>query len=226
MASNCEVTAGAVEAIFREEVAGLSGEVSNIVVKGPSVFARAVLPLALAVGMGDRVRGGVALRMANDQLNVCPYIFRIVCRNGAVFVQAFHTWTERHISRRDPVELVNALRDAVRSCGSGAAFAAGGKAMRESRLSEANDPAQLLRSVQSRRIAEATLAAIIDRHMVFGDMTRFGLMNAITSLARDTRDPALAWRLEDLGGRVAMAPRPRGPELQVERMERYGVGVR
>ncbi len=35
------------------------------------------------------------------------------------------------------------------------------------------------------------------------DRTRFGLVNAITSLARDTRDPESRWRLEELGGAIA-----------------------
>ncbi len=220
MSSICKVTARAIEATFREEVDGLSGEVSSVEMKRSSFYARAVLPLALEVARGDKVRGGVALRAEGDLIQVCPYIFRIFCRNGSVFAQAFQTWTEQHVGRRDPAELANALRDAVRSCGSEQAFAAAGLAMRESRLIEVDNPARLVRAVQGSHMVESVIRAIIGRHMVFGDLTRFGLMNAVTSLARDTRDPELAWRLEDLGGRVAMAPRPREPELPVERAER------
>jgi hypothetical protein len=36
-------------------------------------------------------------------------------------------------------------------------------------------------------------------------------MNAVTSVARDTRDPELRWRLEELGGGVPIAVRPRSP---------------
>jgi hypothetical protein len=32
----------------------------------------------------------------------------------------------------------------------------------------------------------------------------FALMNAVTSVARDTRDPETRWRLEELGGGIAV----------------------
>jgi hypothetical protein len=43
------------------------------------------------------------------------------------------------------------------------------------------------------------------------DHTGFGLMNAVTSLARDTRDPDDRWRLEELGGGIGAAILPRQP---------------
>jgi hypothetical protein len=32
------------------------------------------------------------------------------------------------------------------------------------------------------------------------DQSAFGVLNAVTSLARDTRDPETRWQLEELGG--------------------------
>jgi hypothetical protein len=46
------------------------------------------------------------------------------------------------------------------------------------------------------------LGDILDRFTKGSDRSRFGLMNAVTSLARDTRDPELRWRLEELGGAI------------------------
>ena len=43
------------------------------------------------------------------------------------------------------------------------------------------------------------------------DRNRFGLMNAVTSVARDTRDPDARWRLEELGGGIGARLRPRRP---------------
>ncbi len=37
-------------------------------------------------------------------------------------------------------------------------------------------------------------------------------MNAVTSVARDTRDPVTRWRLEELGGQIAVT-QPGAPVL-------------
>ena len=43
-----------------------------------------------------------------------------------------------------------------------------------------------------------------------GDQTRFGLMNAVTAIARDEPDLETRWRLEELGGVLAFVlPNPR-----------------
>jgi hypothetical protein len=44
-----------------------------------------------------------------------------------------------------------------------------------------------------------------------GDRSHFGLMNALTAVGRDTQDPELRWRLEELGGAVAMKRMPTLP---------------
>jgi hypothetical protein len=49
------------------------------------------------------------------------------------------------------------------------------------------------------------------RFLLAADPTSFGLANAITSVARDTRDRRLRWDLEELGGAILtgdLAPRP------------------
>ena len=48
----------------------------------------------------------------------------------------------------------------------------------------------------------ALIARIYDRFTQSGDLTSFGLMNALTSVARDEPDPEQRWRLEELGGAV------------------------
>jgi hypothetical protein len=45
-------------------------------------------------------------------------------------------------------------------------------------------------------------AAILDRFFESRDESGFGLINAVTSVARDTSDPDLRWRLEELGGGI------------------------
>ena len=67
------------------------------------------------------------------------------------------------------------------------------------RLPHAIDP-RVVREILS-RFAEET------------DRSRFALMNAVTSVARETRDPVLRWRLEELGGGIPVnrPPQPVSP---------------
>jgi hypothetical protein len=60
------------------------------------------------------------------------------------------------------------------------------------------------------RLRDATevIGQILSRFSGQRDRTRFGLMNAVTSVARDTRDPDLRWRLEELGGAIGAAKTP------------------
>ena len=60
---------------------------------------------------------------------------------------------------------------------------------------------ELLRSVME----------IVDRFRRQEDRSRYALLNAVTATARETRTPAIRWRLEELGGAFAMAPVPRRP---------------
>jgi hypothetical protein len=45
---------------------------------------------------------------------------------------------------------------------------------------------------------------VFERFFHENDRTRYGFMNAVTSLARDTRDHMTRWRLEELGGQIAL----------------------
>jgi hypothetical protein len=53
--------------------------------------------------------------------------------------------------------------------------------------------------------ASGIFMAIMDRFFEGRDPSRFGLMNAVTSVARDTSDPEVRWRLEEFGGGVPVA---------------------
>jgi hypothetical protein len=49
---------------------------------------------------------------------------------------------------------------------------------------------------------------VLHRFAKEGDDSRFGLMNAITSVARNTRDPEARWHLEKLGGMIPVIKFP------------------
>ena len=64
------------------------------------------------------------------------------------------------------------------------------------------------------------------------DRSAFGLMNSLTSVARDQDDPEVRWKLEELGGGVPAMEfprvRPDGSEAELpesEVQERFALGA-
>jgi hypothetical protein len=199
---------------FTEEVAAQGGRVTDTFDDGTRLFTRSVLPLVEQVRPGDGVQGGVALRAAGEEVRLHPYVFRLVCRNGAIQAHATQTRTITDLSVRDPDEVLVAVREGVRECCDPEAFSASAERMRSAAEVEADMGLALLPHLS--RLPPELMAHVLDQIMrrftAGGDGSRFGLMNAVTSLARDTRDPDLRWRLEELGGAIpALAQPPRRP---------------
>jgi hypothetical protein len=215
------LTAGEIRTIFAEEIAAVGGQVTETVDAQPHFFARSVLPGVREVSRGDRLQGGVALRASDEEILVHPYVFRQVCTNGAIRAHAIET---RHLAREEFLEfggadVAEALREAVRTCCAPEVFAAGVGEMRSARLADA-DLALALMPLAARvppAVAAEILGSVTKRYHAGRDRSRFGLMNAVTSLARDTRDPELRWRLEELGGGIPVAVPGTGPRLDRSR---------
>ena len=199
-----------------EEVTALGGTVPDVYDDGERLFARAVLPGAVEVRAGDRVRGGVAVRATGDEVLVHPYTFRQVCSNGAIRA---HAREARRVARAEfyagapaIAAVCDALREAVCACAGAEAFAAGVGELRSAAEAEADLILQLLPWLTSmpQSVAAQALPHIVGRFERAGDRSAFGLMNAVTSVARDTRDPDARWRLEELGGALParVPPRP------------------
>ena len=190
--------------MFAETIEHVGGRVNECFDDGDRIFARSTMPDVGEVGPSDRVKGGAALRGSMRGIQVCPYTFRLVCRNGMVFAQAAECWTVERLELRDPREVLAELHDAVKACASARSFKSGADAMHAARSMPVYRPAAWLMMVIGRRqFGRLDVAEILSR---METMDRFGLMNAVTSLARDTRDPEKRWRLEELGGVIAMAP--------------------
>ncbi len=193
--------------IFAEEIVAQGGSVTDTFDDGARLFLRAVLPAEQEVKRGDRLQGGVALRATDDDVWVHPYVFRQVCSNGAIIARATQTL---HIEQADfsaafgEEELAGAIRDAVRDCCAPEAFDTAADAMRSS-VHSPIDMAVTMASMLA-RLPEAIRGELIDsifHDLVRGaDRSRFALTNAVTAVARDTRDPEARWKLEVLGGSI------------------------
>jgi hypothetical protein len=140
-----------------------------------------------------------------------------VCANGAIIA---HATESRYLAPTDfqldsEDALVAALREAVQACCAEDAFERAADEMSSSIKSDF-DLALTLMPVLSRlppKIAAEVLPAILDRFYEGGDVSQFGFMNAVTSVARDTRDPETRWDLEEIGGGIPAKLRARNREL-------------
>jgi len=209
--------------LFAEELAEVGGKVRETYDDGTLLFSRSILPGTQEVGKGDRVQGGVAIKAIEGDILVHPYVFRQVCKNGAIRAQAIQT---RHLSRDDfpfgDEEVVaRSLREAVRASCAEDAFSASVEEMRSAREMEADMALAMMPLIASLppKAAADVVQLIMRRHNDGRDRSGFGLMNAVTSVARDTRDPELRWRLEEFGGGIPAllrCPQPRPGALRTK----------
>jgi hypothetical protein len=202
-------------AAFTDEITARGGRVTDAADDGRRLFARSVLTREGDVRPGDAVKAGVALRAAGGEAWVHPYLFRLVCRNGAIVARTVGTRHVEGLAGYDPADAAEVVREAVGACCDPGVFADTLDRVRTA----AEDAADLMLvfAPSLARLTEAGhgqfVADIMDQFFRDGDRSRFGAANAVTATARGVTDPALKWELEELGGGIMVeaAPPPRRP---------------
>jgi hypothetical protein len=192
-----------------DEITALGGTMSDLVSDRECLFLRAVLPMSAEIRGGDSVQAGVAVRAVPTEIEVYPYTLREVCTNGAIVANALRG---RQIERVEAANLgapsydariiLAELRDTVRDCASPDMFDVATRQMRATTNVAGSHGLQILRMLarmHSNHIAPF-LPLIFGRFAMNEDQSAFGVMNAVTSIARDTADPAMRWNLERIGG--------------------------
>jgi hypothetical protein len=121
-----------------------------------------------------------------------------------VHIQCCDSWTAEEVTAE--------LRDALRACAAEEAFVTAFTEIRSATDREVDHALTLMpmltrMAASSKRESEIFLH-ILDRFFGESDKSTFGLMNAVTSVARDTDDPDLRWRLEELGGGIPVGRIP------------------
>jgi len=214
---------------FAEELGLLGGEVRDAFDDGARLFLRGVLPVAADVRPGDAIRGGVALRTAGPDILVHPYTFREVCTNGAIRAHALQT---RRVGRVELApsewgvrEVIADLRDAVQACAAPDAFRDGVDEMRSALEVQADQMLMLTAMLSRLGHTSVVVSQVLEQFERNPDPNRsvLGFMNAVTAVARETRDPETRWRLEELGGAVPVLRPPRPKPLRgAARLESCG----
>jgi hypothetical protein len=198
------LTTAQIKEVLTEETRRVKGKVADLYVEDTRLFARTILPSVREVRPRDKVQGGVAVRAMEEEVCVHPYLFRQVCTNGAIRAQALQTRQIVVAECPDPAEALSMLRDAIRACGTDEAFTASVTEMRSAQERQADFVLAMMPMVSRMppQLARQMFLNIMDRFRREADTSLFGLMNAVTSVARDTSDPELRWRLEEFGGGV------------------------
>jgi hypothetical protein len=209
MSSSFLPTSDEIRDAFEDEVTRYGGQVTDVYDRRTMLFLRSVFPTKQLVRPGDALKGGVALRTHQDQVHVHPYVFREVCRNGAISAIVLEsTRIARHdfaASNEQIEDVLHGIRQAVGVCSDESVLNTAVVDMRQSMRNPA-DLNMLLNLIAMTRDSEVVVSRyfdqIVEQFNVEGDDSVYGLMNAVTATARETRDPEDRWRLEELGGGI------------------------
>jgi hypothetical protein len=159
------------------------------------------------------------VRVEGAEISVHPYTLRQVCTNGAVAARAFES---RSIERFEAVDDLPSyegavaehhLRDAIRACAAPEAFERVIDDMHSTLRINAEMALQMLPMLARlpRHMIGQFLPEVFRRFAADTDRSAFGVINAVTSAARDARDPDTRWRLEVVGGSLPALLRASSP---------------
>lgn len=215
MHSDDGLTMQAILELFREELACHGGKVADVVDDGKRLFTRGLLPRVEEARARDRLQGGVALKARGHEVWLHPYVFRLVCRNGAIAAQSFQSRHFQDLHLLDVETASRQLREAISSSCDPGTFADAARKIRSAVDVQADLALNMMPLISrfSSKSHSHIIGAIMDRFFEAADHSRFGLMNAVTSVARDSNDPDLRWELEEFGGAIGtgVVPKPRQP---------------
>lgn len=204
---------------FSQEIAEHGGSVTDVFNDGQRLLARSVLPRIEEIRAHDRLRGGVALKANDGEVCIHPYTFRLVCQNGAIMATAFASRVVTATFDWDREKAISDVRQAVQACCAPEVFTNCLQYIRSATDVRADLAIHLLPMLTRMQVTiqAAALQDILKRFFGDTDRTRFGLMNAVTSVARDTADPHTRWNLEELGGAIPTTAPPRFPARRAAR---------
>jgi hypothetical protein len=213
MLFSSSLTTAQVLAVFSEEIAARRGSITDTFHDGRRLFTRSILPHVEEVRPGDRVRGGVALKATAQEIWLYPYLFRLVCRNGAIIAETLEARSLGDLPDQEADTTLQSIREGIEACCAPQVFMGTMGKMRTACEAEADLALALLPLLSGHSVwaSAEVVSQIMDRFFREGDQSQFGLANAVTSVARDTQDPELRWNLEEFGGGVAMGTIPRDP---------------
>jgi hypothetical protein len=182
--------------------------------------------ITFEIKKGDIVQAGIVItnsEVGRGSIKVEPLIYRLVCSNG--LISADSSMRRSHIGRERDVELAEELnqdetkrlddkafwmkaRDVIAGSFRRDIFEKIANRMIETtKNSITGDPVKVVEVVQAQFMLRDDERSGILQHLIKGgDLTQYGLINAITRQSQDVSDYDRATDLERLGGEVLELP--------------------
>jgi hypothetical protein len=193
------------------------------------MYLKVVTPrVEFEVAPGDVVQAGIVITNSEvgcGTLSVQPLIFRLVCRNG--LIASDHALRKTHVGRALTTEAESTqvfrddtlaaddrafflkVRDVVEAAVSEATFRQVAQKLQKTRdIRLTGDPVKSVEVLANRYTLNDTERAGVLRHLIVeGDLSAYGLVNAVTHFSQDVDDYDRATELEALGGKlIELAP--------------------
>lgn len=187
------------------------------------MYIKALFPrIESEVKVGDTVQSGVVIsnsEVGHGALKVEPLVYRLVCLNGMV---SPHAMRKYHVGSRTGSEgeafeiyrdetkeqtdkaLWMQVQDTIRAATDPAIFEGTVNRMREATEQPITaDPVEVVERVQKQfRFTDGERSGILTHLIQGGDLSAYGMLNAITRTSQDVDDYDRATDLERAGGQV------------------------
>ena len=180
------------------------------------------------VARGDVVQAGIAIsnsEVGRGMVKIEPLIYRLVCLNGMIIPDS--RFTERHVGGRikqsegiyamlsneaiaaDDRAIMLKVRDIVRASFDEVRFRNHLALMKDARADKLEgDPAEAVKILSKKNSLSEFESGSVLRHLIEGaDISRWGVLNAVTRTAHDVESHDRATELETLGGHILNLPR-------------------
>ncbi|MBL8379152.1 MAG: DUF932 domain-containing protein, partial [Burkholderiales bacterium] len=193
------------------------------------MYLKVVTPqVKFEVAPGDVVQAGIVITNSEvgcGTLAVQPLVYRLICRNG--LIASDHALRKTHVGRilQSGEESVNVyrddtlaaddkafflkVRDVVEAAVSEATFRQVAQKMQKTLdIKLRGDPVKAVEVLANRYTLNENERAGVLRHLIVeGDLSAYGLVNAVTHFSQDVEDYDRATEFEALGGKlIDLAP--------------------
>ena len=191
--------------------------------------------VTLDVGIGDMVQAGVVIsnsEIGAGAVSIQPMIFRLVCDNGLILSD--NAFRAAHIGRRignankiihmlsdeairaEDDAILLAIRDVMKSAIDEVVFSEAVQNMRDSKkdLMSGDIPKTISLLASKFALSDGEGNGILRHLIAGGDVSRYGLLNAVTRYSQDVDNYDRATDLELVGGKLLDLDRSQWNSLQ------------
>ena len=193
------------------------------------MYIKVVTPrLIFEMAPGDIVQAGVAItnsEVGQGTLSVQPLLYRLLCRNG--LIASDRSLRKTHVGRAlgaeddgvtvykddtlraDDKAFFLKVRDVVQAAVSEATFRQAAQKMQKTlQIPLSGDPVRTVEVLANRYdLNEAERSGVLRHLIAEGDLSGFGLVNAVTHYSQDVEDYDRATEFEILGGKLIDMPK-------------------